>query len=340
MSSSSTPSSSTAPVLDVRDLSVSFRSGDGDVDAVNGVSFEVRDGETLAIVGESGSGKSVSSLALMGLLPRTATITGSAMFDGRDLLQMDDAEHRHLRGNDIAMIFQDPMTALNPVFTVGAQIVEAIRIHNKVSKAAARQRAIELLDLVGIPSPNLRVDAYPHEYSGGMRQRAMIAMAIANEPRLLIADEPTTALDVTIQAQVLEVMMNAQEATGASMILITHDLGLVAGVADRVQVMYGGRVFESADLDTIFARSRNPYTRGLLDSIPSVAERSAERLEPIPGSPPSPLNFPRGCVFRPRCEYATETCFTEPALEAIDENHHTRCHHHESLPVLQREVVA
>jgi peptide/nickel transport system ATP-binding protein len=328
----------TQPLLSVRDLSVGFETDDGLVQAVNGITFDLHAGETLAVVGESGSGKSVSAMAIMRLLPRYARITGSVEFEGRDLLGLSIKDMRRLQGNDIAMIFQDPMTALNPVFTVGNQLVEAIRVHHKdVSKKAARARAAELLDLVGIPAAKERIDNFPHEFSGGMRQRAMIAMGIANEPSLLIADEPTTALDVTIQAQVIEVMKTAQEATGAAMILITHDLGLVAGVAERVQVMYGGRLFETADTDTIYHESRNPYTRGLMTSIPSASSRTTHRLQPIQGSPPSAINFPAGCVFRPRCVHATDRCHEEePELRPLDPDrlHWTRCHHAEELPPL------
>jgi peptide/nickel transport system ATP-binding protein len=326
----------TEPLLSVRDLTVAFDTDDGLVQAVNGVSFDVLPGETLAVVGESGSGKSVTAMAAMRLLPKTARITGQVLFEGRDVLTLSVREMRKLQGEEIAMIFQDPMTALNPVFTVGNQLVEAIRIHHpEVSKKAARDRSVELLDLVGIPSPRVRVDNYPHEFSGGMRQRAVIAMAIANEPKLLIADEPTTALDVTIQAQVLEVMRTAQEATGAAMMLITHDLGLVAGVAERVQVMYGGRLFETGDTSTIYYDSRNPYTRGLMRSIPSFARRDRERLDPIPGSPPSAINLPDGCAFRPRCPHAEPVCRAEePALRALDPAglHRSRCHFAEDLP--------
>ncbi len=328
----------TTPLLSVRDLSVGFKTDDGLVKAVTGISFDVVPGETLAVVGESGSGKSVSAMAVMRLLPSYAQITGSIEFDGRDLLALSVAQMRKLQGNEIAMVFQDPMTALNPVFTIANQLVEGIRIHNStVSKKAARDRAVDLLALVGIPEPRQRVDNYPHEFSGGMRQRAMIAMAIANEPKLLIADEPTTALDVTIQAQVLEVMKKAQEATGAAMMLITHDLGLVAGVADRVQVMYGGRLFETADTDTIFYRSRNPYTRGLMTSIPTAAARTDARLQPIPGAPPSAIRQPKGCVFRPRCPNAEDECFEEPDLLPLGETgeHQSRCHFAEALPELE-----
>jgi oligopeptide/dipeptide ABC transporter ATP-binding protein len=324
------------PILSVNDLTVAFRTDDGLVEAVNGVSFDVHEGEALGVVGESGSGKSVSAMAIMRLLPKTAQISGSIRFRGQELLELSDADMRRKQGNDLAMIFQDPMTALNPVFTVGSQLIEGIRVHNKtVSKQAAKTRAIELLDLVGIPESTIRVDNYPHEFSGGMRQRAMIAMAISNEPDLLIADEPTTALDVTIQAQVIEVMEKARNETGAAMILITHDLGLVAGVADRVNVMYGGRVFESGDTRTIFYDSRNPYTRGLMSSIPTYTERHAERLDPIPGSPPSPINFPSGCVFRPRCAHVEARCHEErPALVTVEGQHKTRCHLWDRLPLM------
>lgn len=328
-------------LLEVDGLSVAFPTDDGLVEAVNGVSFHLDDGEALGIVGESGSGKSVSAMAIMRLLPSSADIAGSMRFDGEELSDLSDAEMRRLQGGEIAMIFQDPMTALNPVFRVGDQIVEAIRVHNDVSKSAARVRAVELLDLVGIPESRIRVDNYPHEFSGGMRQRAMIAMAIANQPRLLIADEPTTALDVTIQAQVIEVMERAREETGAAMILITHDLGLVAGVADRVNVMYGGRIFESGPTRTIFYESVNPYTRGLMASIPNYTARTTDRLDPIPGAPPSPINFPAGCVFRPRCPHAVSQCREErPALERVTRVHATRCHLWDQLPSLRDEGLA
>ena len=325
----------TEPLLSIKNLSVSFPTDDGVVDAVRDVSFDVRPGEVVSVVGESGSGKSVTAMSIMRLHPKTARMTGSITFDGRELLAVPEKEMRSLRGNDIAMIFQDPMTALNPVFTVGDQISEMILIHRSVSKTAAMDRATELLDLVGVPEARRRVDQYPHEFSGGMRQRAMIAMAIANDPKLLIADEPTTALDVTIQAQVMEVMSDVREATGAAMLLITHDLGLVAGSADRIQVMYAGRIFERGTTDQIFYGSSNPYTRGLMGSIPRVDQKGL-RLTPIVGAPPSLLNLPKGCAFRPRCGFATEICYESPAdLTALEDEHFSRCHNIAALPALE-----
>ncbi len=321
-------------LLAVDDLNVTFRSKAGPVHAVRGVSFEVAPGEVLAVVGESGSGKSVTALAIMGLLPRTATITGSAMFDGREILGLPVKELRKIRGNDIAMIFQDPMTALNPVFKVGDQIAEIVEVHRDVSSAQALSRAIDLLELVGIPQPANRAKQYPHEFSGGMRQRAMIAMAIANDPKLLIADEPTTALDVTIQAQVLEVIRTAQHATGAAMLLITHDLGVVAGLADRVNVMYAGAIFETGTTDQVYYQTGNPYTLGLLSSIPKLGERDEDRLQPIPGSPPNLLRLPPGCPFSPRCTFVSDVCVaSEPALEQLDGGHLSRCHHSDLVRV-------
>jgi oligopeptide/dipeptide ABC transporter ATP-binding protein len=331
------------PLLEVRGLEVSFQTDDGLVRAVRGVDFHVHAGETLAVVGESGSGKTVAALALMRLLPRYAQVSGEVRFAGHSLLELDDEGMRALQGNEIAMIFQDPMTALNPVFTVGDQIIEAIRIHHPASsKQAARDRAAELLELVGIPEARRRVDSYPHELSGGMRQRAMIAMAISNDPKLLIADEPTTALDVTVQAQVMDVIERVQERMGTAVILVTHDLGLVAGTADRIQVMYGGHLFETADTDTIFYGSRNPYTLGLMASIPSAATRLARRLDPIPGSPPSAINLPSGCVFRPRCAFADDRCLEAPPLTVIDaaKGHATRCHRAGELEGLIAERLA
>ena len=322
------------PLLTVNNLSVGFPTKTGVVQAVSDVSFELRAGEVLAVVGESGSGKSVTALAMMRLHPKSAVITGNVQFDGHDLLELGEEEMRRVRGSDIAMIFQDPMTALNPVFTVGDQIVEAIRIHNDVSNEQAWKRAVELLDLVGVPEPKRRAAQYPHEYSGGMRQRAMIAMAISNDPKLLIADEPTTALDVTVQAQVMEVLHEVKRATGSAIMLITHDLGLVAGSADRVQVMYASRLFETGSIDEIFYESQNPYTRALLDSIPDL-EGLKDELHAIPGNPPSLENPPSGCPFRPRCSMAIDRCRDEvPELLPVANAHASRCHRaHELAPV-------
>ena len=324
----------TQPLLTVDDLRVTFATRKGEAAAVRGLSYELRAGETLAIVGESGSGKSVGAMALLGLLPRTATVSGRVEFGGEDLLSMSSSRRREVRGNEIAMIFQDPMTAFNPVYTIGDQIAEAIRVHRtKVSKKEALAEAEALLNQVGVPEARRRVHQYPHEFSGGMRQRAMIAMAIANQPALLIADEPTTALDVTIQAQVMESLAEAREATGSAMILITHDLGLVAGVADRIIVMYGGHAFEVGDTRTIFYGSKNPYTRGLLESIPRLTDSEDVRLQPIPGAPPSIVSMPPGCAFAPRCVHRTDVCEEQAAvLEAIADGHWSRCHHKESLP--------
>ncbi len=324
------------PLLEVDGLSVAFKTSDGLVKAVTDVTFRLDPGEVLAVVGESGSGKSVTALALMQLHPRSAVITGTAMFDGVDLLALSQDEMRRVRGNSIAMVFQDPMTALNPVFTVGSQISEAVLAHNDVSKKAAWTRTVELLDLVGVPEPRQRASQYPHEYSGGMRQRAMIAMAISNDPKLLIADEPTTALDVTVQAQVMEVLRDVRKETGAAMMLITHDLGLVAGSADRVQVMYASRLFEAAGIDDIFYDSRNPYTRALLGSIPKLDGERSERLLAIPGNPPSLLNPAPGCPFMPRCTERIPKCVDEmPGLiEVRGLEHCSRCHRaHELAPL-------
>jgi len=327
------------PLLSVRDLRVRFPTDDGVVNAVDGVGYDVYPNEVLGIVGESGSGKSVSSLAIMGLLPKSAIIDGEIVFRGQDLLHMREAERRALRGGRLAMVFQDALAALNPVFTVGDQIEEAIASHQpKIGKQAKRKRAIELLDLVGIPNPQTRVDQFPHEFSGGMRQRAMIAMSISNDPDVLIADEPTTALDVTIQAQVLEVLERIQERTSSAIILITHDLGVVAGVADRVLVMYAGRPVEMGSVDEIFYASRQPYTLGLLASLPRLdAGDKTGRLYRIKGQPPSLIFVPSGCPFHPRCDFAQlpEPCATErPELRIVEHayaTHQTACHFAETL---------
>ncbi len=307
-----------APVLEIEDLHVTFVTEEGDVQAVRGIDLQVYEHEVLGIVGESGSGKSVTMLAAMGLLPSTAKITGSARYRGRELLGSGAAYARSLRGGKMAMIFQDPLTALNPVHRVGDQIAEAVQAHHsEFSKHDLDGRAIELLDLVGIPQPATRARQYPHEFSGGMRQRAMIAMAIANDPDLLIADEPTTALDVTIQAQILEVLDHVQEVTGTAIVFITHDLGVIARLADRVQVMYAGRTAEIASVDALYEASNHPYTRGLIGSLPKLDEEH-ELLHPIPGAPPSMLNPPPGCAFHPRCPLAQERCAIEvPELRLV-----------------------
>lgn len=303
-------------LLEVEDLHVSFNTDDGVVQAVRGVSFEVDRGKTLGIVGESGSGKSVSTQTITGLT-RGARVTGRAVFDGVDLLSASEAELRAVRGVKIGMVFQDPLTSLHPAYTVGWQIIEMIRQHQKVTKAQAKARAAELLGLVGIPNARARVDDYPHQFSGGMRQRVMIAMAMALNPDLLIADEPTTALDVTVQAQVLEVMRKVQREFGTAIVLITHDLGVIAEMADDVVVMYAGRVMERADRRELFYRNHHPYTEGLLNSLPRGQGRG-EKLTPIMGTPPSLISPPTGCPFAPRCPYAFARCREEtPALEPV-----------------------
>jgi oligopeptide/dipeptide ABC transporter ATP-binding protein len=312
-------------LLEVEDLRVSFATPDGQLDAVRGLSFSVDQGKTLGIVGESGSGKSVSTQAIMGLI-RGARISGQARFEGNDLLLMGSDQLRQVRGNEIGMIFQDPLSSLHPYYRVGWQIVEMIRTHQpETTKQAARTRAVELLRLVGIPQADRRVDDFPHQFSGGMRQRAMIAMAMALNPKMLIADEPTTALDVTVQAQVLEVMKRLQEEFGTAIIMITHDLGVVAEIADDVVVMYAGAVMEKSDRDTVFYDAHHPYTEGLLLSLPGYGTR--ERLVPIAGQPPSLINLPQGCPFRPRCPYAFDRCVETPPLLTVggNENHGSAC---------------
>jgi peptide/nickel transport system ATP-binding protein len=308
-------------LLEVDDLHVSFRTPDGVLNAVRGLSFEVDEGKTLGIVGESGSGKSVATQTIMGLT-RGARIRGQALFEGRDLLKMNAHQLQSVRGSQIGMIFQDPLSSLHPYYRVGWQIVEMIRAHDQsISKDRARVRAAELLRLVGIPRPDKRIDDFPHQFSGGMRQRAMIAMAVALNPKLLIADEPTTALDVTVQAQVLQVMKRLQEEFGTAIIMITHDLGVIADVADDVVVMYAGKAMEKADRNTLFYRHHNPYTEGLLLSLPAVGEER-ERLHPIPGQPPSLITLPQGCPFRPRCPYAFDKCIDEPPLIEVSGPEH------------------
>ena len=323
------------PLLSIHDLGVEFKTEDGVVHAVDGVSYDLFPGEILGIVGESGSGKSVSTLALLGLIPQPPgrIVSGTAEFQGSDLLRLKKRELRRVRGNEVAMIFQDPMTSLNPVLTIGHQLGEAIRTHHPDEKKdKVKARVIDLLRLVGVPNPEARYDQYPHEFSGGMRQRAMIAMSISNSPSLLIADEPTTALDVTIQAQVLDVMKRVQAETHAATILITHDLGIVAEMCDRVLVMYAGHIVESGDVETIFRSPRHPYTIGLMNSLPKLTG-DEEWLEPIAGAPPSLIDLPSGCPFHPRCFLARERCREEvPPLREIDASGHlSACHFAEEL---------
>lgn len=330
------------PLLTVRNLRTYFYTEDGVVKAVDGVDFEVYEGETLGIVGESGSGKSVTSLTILRLLdPRGKIEEGSEIiFNGKNLLALSDDEMRRIRGNEIAMIFQEPMVALNPVFTIGEQIMEAILLHQDVDKKTAREMAIDMLKKVGIPEPQKRVDEYPHELSGGMRQRAMIAMALSCRPKLLIADEPTTALDVTIQAQILELMKELQKEYGMAIILITHDVGVIAENADRVVVMYGGKVMETSDVKTIFKKPKHPYTWGLLTSIPRL-DVEQERLYSIPGMVPDPLHFPQGCRFNTRCEFREEKCSLEmPPLTEVEPGHLTRCFFYKKLDEAQKLLKA
>jgi oligopeptide/dipeptide ABC transporter ATP-binding protein len=331
------------PILSIRDLTVEFETEDGIVHAVTDVSYDLMPGEVLGVVGESGSGKSVSMLSILGLSPQGRIPKGEAIYKGEDLLKLPPKKLRDLRGGDMAMIFQDPMTSLNPVLTIGDQITEALLVHNDgMSEAAAKKRAVELLEVVGVPFAVRRIDQYPHEFSGGMRQRAMIAMAIANDPSVLIADEPTTALDVTIQAQIVEVLKAAREETHAAIVLITHDLGLIAELADRVVVMYAGRVVELSDVFTIFNEPRHPYTVGLMNSLARL-DAEQEWLQPIPGQPPSMIAPPPGCAFHPRCTFSRGRlpCRTEiPDLRQIGDTalHLSRCHYAEELAAAQ--VVA
>jgi peptide/nickel transport system ATP-binding protein len=323
-------------LLEVEDLRVDFPTDDGVVHAVRGVSYTLAPGEVLGIVGESGSGKSVTSLALIGLLPPSARIRGSVKFRGEQLVGRRPSELQRFRGSKIAMIFQDPMTSLNPVYTIGWQLSEAVLAHHDISKKEAWTRAVEMLDLVGIPQAKERASAYPHEFSGGMRQRAMIAMAVCNDPDVIIADEPTTALDVTVQAQILETLQNIKEQTNAAIILITHDLGVVAGMVDKMLVMYAGAVVESGTVDDVFYAPRMPYTVGLLGSIPSV-ETSGAPLTPIRGAPPSLINLPPGCPFSPRCPLVQEDCLhTEPPLDVTDTvEHQAACLHWQELTAFE-----
>jgi oligopeptide transport system ATP-binding protein len=316
------------PLLEVDELKTQFFTQDGVVKAVNGVSFYVDQGETLGIVGESGCGKSVSVLSVMRLIPQPPgkIVGGEVEFDGRDLLEVSDDEVRQVRGNRIAMIFQDPMTSLNPVLTIGRQIGEALELHLDMKREEARKRSAELLEMVGIPNAADRLDDYPHQFSGGMRQRAMIAMALACNPQLLIADEPTTALDVTIQAQIIELIKRLRDEIGMAIIWITHDLGVVAGLADRVMVMYAGFIVEEAPVKEVYGDPRHPYTLGLLGSLPRLDEIREDKLKSIEGLPPDLIELPEGCPFAARCDYVLEKCFVDrPELEPVGPRHRIAC---------------
>jgi peptide/nickel transport system ATP-binding protein len=342
-----TPDSTQKAFLSVRDLRVHFPTGDGLVKAVDGLSFDVERGEVLGIVGESGSGKSVTSQAILGLHKGSkARVTGEIWFDDKELVSARESDMRELRGDELAMIFQDPLSSLHPFYTVGNQISEAYLVHNKVSKSAARKRAIEMLNMVGIPNPDRRFDDYPHQFSGGMRQRAMIAMALVCNPKLLIADEPTTALDVTVQAQILELLKELQQEVGSAIILITHDLGVVAETCDNVVIMYGGQCVEKGNVNEIFYRPEMPYAWGLLGSMPRMDRTRQARLTPIHGSPPSLIQLPKGCVFNPRCSFSDRVperrCFTEhPELVESSTGHFVRCHipHEDRQEIFKNEIA-
>ncbi len=315
------------PLLEVDQLVVRFDTPDGEVEAVNGISFSLEPSEVLAIVGESGSGKSQSMLAIMGLLAANGRCSGSVRYRSEEILNLPTAQLNEFRGDRISMIFQDPMTSLNPYLTIAKQMMEVLVLHKGMSEAEARRTALEMLDAVHIPDARGRIDRYPHEFSGGMRQRVMIAIALLCRPDLLIADEPTTALDVTVQAQILELLSEIRREFGTAIILITHDLGVVAGSCDRALVMYGGQLMEYGTLDEIFHHSRHPYTRGLLRSVPRLDQPGLKRLETIPGNPPSLLALPAGCPFAARCEYQEPRCLSErPALERFGESHIKACH--------------
>jgi oligopeptide transport system ATP-binding protein len=330
------------PLLSVEDLRVEFWTQRGTVHAVNGISFDIAPGETLGIVGESGCGKSVTSLALMGILPRAGRITGgTAMFGDRDLFRLSDRELRRIRGRDIAMIFQDPMTSLNPVLTIGRQIREALQAHFDLGKGEANRRVSDLLDQVGIPSAGIRLKDYPHQFSGGMRQRAMIAMALACEPKVLIADEPTTALDVTIQAQILDLLKRLVEDRETALILITHDLGVVAGMCERVNVMYAGMFMETGSAEQLFGRPRHPYTLGLLQSVPRLDAERKTRLQPIEGAPRDMLRPPQACPFQPRCRFEVEQSREEvPPLRELEPGHMVACFNPVPVEEWQRSRAA
>jgi oligopeptide transport system ATP-binding protein len=322
------------PLLEVKNLKTQFFTQDGVVKAVDDLSFYIMPGETLGVVGESGSGKSITGLSLMRLIPSPPgkIVNGEVIFNGKDVLKMTDEQVRHIRGNEIAMIFQDPMTSLNPVLTINRQISESLILHMNMNKDQAKARAVELLKMVGIPNAEERVDQYPHQFSGGMRQRVMIAMALSCNPKLLIADEPTTALDVTIQAQILDLMKTLQTETGAGVMMITHSMGVVAGMADRVQVMYAGHIVETATTEEIFANPRHPYTVGLMKSIPRLDAQKKEKLQPIRGLPPDLIDLPDMCPFVPRCNYAREQCERKnPPLMEVSPGHFSACWFHEEV---------
>ncbi len=314
------------PLLEIRDLTIHFFTDEGVVRAVENVSFEIYPGEILGLVGESGCGKTVTGLSLLRLIsiPPGRIVNGDILFNGRSLPNLEEKEMEKVRGNDIAMIFQEPMTSLNPVFTIGDQIMEAIILHQRLDKTEAKKKAIEMLDRVKIPSPEKRMDSYPHQLSGGMRQRAMIAMALSCQPKLLVADEPTTALDVTIQAQILHLIKEIQGEMGMSVVLITHDLGVISEIADRVAVMYAGRIFEYGPIEAIFTRMRNPYTYGLMRSIPQLTERR-DRLYAIPGQVPDPMHLPEGCKFHPRCHMMIEDCKKGEPMFQVNGDQLSRC---------------
>ncbi len=316
------------PLLSVRDLRTYFYTDEGVVRAVDGVSYDVYPGEIVGLVGESGCGKTVSALSILRLIPQPPgkIVSGEIWFEGQDLLKLDDEGIRSIRGNKIGIIFQEPMTSLNPVLTIGRQLTEPLEVHLKMDRASARRRAIELLEMVGIPEPERRIDHYPHQFSGGMRQRVMIAMALACNPRLLLADEPTTALDVTIQAQILELMTRLTRELGTAVIIITHNLGVVARYADRVNVMYAGKIVESASAQELYHRPRHPYTLGLLRSVPRLDQPRKAKLDPIEGFPPDLVHMPSGCAFQPRCRFAVERCKVEaPPLMLVGDNHLSAC---------------
>jgi oligopeptide transport system ATP-binding protein len=314
-------------ILEVEDLVTRFHTQDGDVYAVNGVSFFLKEGETLGVVGESGCGKSVTMMSILQLIPKPPgrIVKGKAVFNGIDLLKLKKHEIRKVRGGKIGLIFQDPMTSLNPVLTVGLQLIEPLMLHRGMKKGEAMEYAVELLDMVGIPEPAKRVKQYPHQFSGGMRQRVMIAMTLAGDPRLLIADEPTTALDVTIQAQIVELVKKLREELGMAIIWITHDLGVIAGLAQRVMVMYAGFIIEEAQVKDLYADPQHPYTVGLLNSLPRIDRSEESQLADIPGMPPLLLEEPKGCPFAPRCIYIFEGCSTRPPLITVGENHRSAC---------------